>query len=657
MRSPRSLCWVNSGLHLGGGAFNGQSCYPQDYGATATASLSANPTSIISGQSSTLTWSSTNASSCTGTNFNTGGATSGTAQVTPTATTTYTVTCGSAQAQATVTVVFAYTLSNGGAVSVAPGNSAPQTVTATLTSGTTQSVSFGVSGLPTGATLSFPACSPTCTTNGTLATSSTTPVGTYTITVTGSPNNVQTSFTLHVTSSGGTITPPTLISHNAVSWSTKTGSAKTTSSFSVQANDELVAYVMTEAAAPPSVSISGGSLTWTQLQVVNVANYGWTGLWAAKVSSSGSISVTFTPTAGYSLYWGGAVDVFRGSGGIGASAATNATGAPALNLTTTQANSAIVVANDDYNDVNGSSRVWRTNAGALTEEDYAYVANDYTAYAGYHANAGTPGAYTVGLSAPSGQAYSIVAVEVLGSGGAPAPPTGLSATAVSSSQINLSWTGSSGATSYSVLRSATSGGPYTSIATGITPTSYSNTGLAPSTTYYYVVQACNGSGCSANSSQASATTQSAISTNVWYQLVNQTSGLCVNVSSASNGTVLTQVTCNSSDYFQGWQFQTAPTNGYYIIFSRSSLPVWLGMDDTNGSTSSGTLIQIWNYNSGDHNEQWEPVASGGYWSLVNLTSGLCLDDTNGSTSSGTQYQQYTCTSGNKNQEFNLVQQQ
>jgi hypothetical protein len=76
----------------------------------STASLSANPTTIASGQSSTLTWSSTGATSCTGTNFSTGSGTptSGSTTVSPTQTTTYSVTCtngtNSGQATATVTV-------------------------------------------------------------------------------------------------------------------------------------------------------------------------------------------------------------------------------------------------------------------------------------------------------------------------------------------------------------------------------------------------------------------------------------------------------------------------------------------------------------------------------------------------------------------------
>lgn len=88
----------------------------------------------------------------------------------------------------------------------------------------------------------------------------------------------------------------------------------------------------------------------------------------------------------------------------------------------------------------------------------------------------------------------------------PAAPTGLTATDVSSSQINLSWTASSGATSYNVKRATVSGGSYTTVATGVTTTNFSDTGLSDSTTYYYVVSAVNAGGESANSTEATATT-------------------------------------------------------------------------------------------------------------------------------------------------------
>src|SRR5271157_4293032 len=75
----------------------------------ATASLIANPTPIAPGDQSTLTWSSNYATSCTGTNFSTGGATQGQIAVSPQVTSTYSVQCDgsggdSPVVQATVTV-------------------------------------------------------------------------------------------------------------------------------------------------------------------------------------------------------------------------------------------------------------------------------------------------------------------------------------------------------------------------------------------------------------------------------------------------------------------------------------------------------------------------------------------------------------------------
>jgi len=86
----------------------------------------------------------------------------------------------------------------------------------------------------------------------------------------------------------------------------------------------------------------------------------------------------------------------------------------------------------------------------------------------------------------------------------PLAPTNLAATA-GDSQVFLTWDPSSGAQSYNVKRSTTSGGPYTEIATGITDTQYTDTDLANGTTYYYVVSATNQIGESGNSNEASAT--------------------------------------------------------------------------------------------------------------------------------------------------------
>jgi len=85
----------------------------------------------------------------------------------------------------------------------------------------------------------------------------------------------------------------------------------------------------------------------------------------------------------------------------------------------------------------------------------------------------------------------------------PAAPSGLSATAVSSSQINLDWTdNANNETGFKIERDSM---PIATV--GANVTSYSDTGLDPSTTYTYRVRAYNGAGDSDYSIAASATTE------------------------------------------------------------------------------------------------------------------------------------------------------
>jgi fibronectin type 3 domain-containing protein len=88
---------------------------------------------------------------------------------------------------------------------------------------------------------------------------------------------------------------------------------------------------------------------------------------------------------------------------------------------------------------------------------------------------------------------------------APSAPTGLAAT-VGNGTVTLTWNAAGGATSYAVKRGTASGGPYTFVGTvGASPTSFTDTGLANGTTYYYVVSGSNSAGSGPNSAEASAT--------------------------------------------------------------------------------------------------------------------------------------------------------
>src|SRR5947207_2151516 len=127
-----------------------------------------------------------------------------------------------------------------------------------------------------------------------------------------------------------------------------------------------------------------------------------------------------------------------------------------------------------------------------------------------------------GLSAATTYSFTVSAVDAAGNASAlsaplsattlplpdttvPSTPTGLVGVAVSSSQINLSWTAATdnvGVTGYNVYRGGTQ------IATLGVVTTFQNTGLTASTNYSYTVRAFDAAGnVSGQSMAASATTQ------------------------------------------------------------------------------------------------------------------------------------------------------
>ncbi len=180
----------------------------------------------------------------------------------------------------------------------------------------------------------------------------------------------------------------------------------------------------------------------------------------------------------------------------------------------------------------------------------------------------------------------------------PSVPTGVTASAASATQINVGWGSVSGATSYTVLRSATSGGPYSSVGTSAT-TSFSNTGLTCNTPYYYVVQSSNGSCNSANSAQATATTSACpICTAVTEVETNNTrtapqviSGSCNQIS----GTFLNDTSTGTEDYFRislpAGKTVTALLNGLsvdYDLYLYNSTTGSAVASSLNGGTTADT---------------------------------------------------------------------
>lgn len=108
-------------------------------------------------------------------------------------------------------------------------------------------------------------------------------------------------------------------------------------------------------------------------------------------------------------------------------------------------------------------------------------------------NSGT--AFPVEMQVEYVRVYDFVAAPVT----VPAAPTGLRASP-GSGKVFLSWDDVSGATGYNIQRATTSGGAYTTVGM-VSSNSFTDTGLANCSTYYYVVAATNSVGSSSNSSQ------------------------------------------------------------------------------------------------------------------------------------------------------------
>lgn len=236
-----------------------------------TITFSANPTSITSGQSSTLTWSSTNATSCSASGGWSGSKnTSGTQSVTPSTTTAYTLTCTGAGGSTSGT--FEVTVS-GGILQVElpvfspPGGSFTTSPTITITSATV------------GANIYY-------TTNG------------------STPTTASTHYTI-----------PFLLTSSAT---VKAVAVKSGMTDSVVESDT---YTITTTPAPtvalsanptPITSGQSSTLTWSSTNATSCAASGG---WSGSKSTFGTLAVSPTATTIYTL-------ACTGAGGTGTGNAT-----------------------------------------------------------------------------------------------------------------------------------------------------------------------------------------------------------------------------------------------------------------------------------------------------------------------------------------------
>jgi pimeloyl-ACP methyl ester carboxylesterase len=135
----------------------------------------------------------------------------------------------------------------------------------------------------------------------------------------------------------------------------------------------------------------------------------------------------------------------------------------------------------------------------------------------------------------------------------PAAPATLSAVAISTSQINLTWSDTANETGFKIERRLGSSGAWSQITTrSANVTSFSDTGLAAGTAYSYQVRAYNGAGDSGYSPTASATTQPSAGTTYTLTIASSNPSSGVSVSSfVGTGSFASGTTPTSRSFANG----------------------------------------------------------------------------------------------------------
>lgn len=194
---------------------------------------------------------------------------------------------------------------------------------------------------------------------------------------------------------------------------------------------------------------------------------------------------------------------------------------------------------------------------------------------------GSSSGYNVGIDA---FAYAVVSSTVTA-------PTGLTA-AGGNGAVSLNWT-STGATSYNVKRSTTSGGSYTTLATGVTSPSYTDSTVTNGTTYYYVVSAVVSGVESSNSAQASAT-PSASSTNL---AIGGTA--TASTTDTANGYAPSKIFDGNTSDFAGWASQSGVALPQWVELNFGSSQTFNRVElyTTTGYLLKTYNLQYWNGSS------------------------------------------------------------
>ncbi len=268
-------------------------------------------------------------------------------------------------------------------------------------------------------------------------------------------------------------------------------------------------------------SVQGSSDGVTYTNLIGSANYTFNPATGNTVSfnlpantTEKNLRLVFTANTGWTAAQLSELQVFPGSvSGSGGGCTASVPGAPS-SLSATAASSSQIKLTWTASSTSGVTySVFRSTTSGFTPSASNQIATGQTGttYSDSGLTASTTYDYIVEAVNCAGIASSGQASTATLSGATAAtPPTNLAATA-GNGTTSLTWSASTGTApiTYSVYRGTTSGEESTTpIASNLSVTSYSDSGLTNGTTYFYYVAATNSAG-TAKSSEVSATPQAA----------------------------------------------------------------------------------------------------------------------------------------------------
>lgn len=188
-------------------------------------------------------------------------------------------------------------------------------------------------------------------------------------------------------------------------------SALVTPSFTPQAGEILVVKCVGADASITFGTPTGGGWTYTSRGTDTSTSHTSLAMWTAPVTAGGTPQTVSVTPAGTAQHHSMVVERWANSRLAPSPALTDTTGSggPSATNTTVGTNSVVTWCVGDWAAIDGTlTRVYRSEA---QETGFRWLTGQYTAYWAYQPTANA-GAQTVGLSAPVGQTWTVLAVEL-----------------------------------------------------------------------------------------------------------------------------------------------------------------------------------------------------------------------------------------------------